>query len=249
MAAGKPGTALGPLAWRRRPESRDRDRPERRDRLPGSYIDSNSFVNKAAGLVRRAEELGREVFSPGATALLVIDMQDYFLKPGSHAYLPAAGRIIPGIRELSAAFSSRGLPVFYTRHVNTPQDAGSLGRWWNDIIRPDDPLSEITDELDTALGSVVEKTQYDALHGTEIEAALRDRGTERMVITGVATHLCCETTARSAFVRGFQVTMPFDATATYDEEHHLASLLNLSHGFATITTAAAVMAAVTRGDG
>jgi nicotinamidase-related amidase len=149
---------------------------------------------------------------------------------------------------LSSAFSSRGLPVVYTRHVNTQQDAGSLGEWWNDIIRPDDPLSEITDQLDTSIGSVVEKSQYDAMHGTGIERMLRDLGMKRVVITGVATHLCCETTARSAFVRGFQVTMPFDATATYDEDHHLASLLNLSHGFATITTVGDLVAAIAHGD-
>ena len=90
-------------------------------------------------------------------------------------------------------------------------------------------------ELDTTLGIVVEKHQYDAFHGTELEKLLRDRGVERVVVTGVATHLCCETTARSAFVRGFEVTFPVDGTATYDEQHHLATLLNLAHGFATAT--------------
>jgi isochorismate hydrolase len=47
------------------------------------------------------------------------------------------------------------------------------------------------------------------------------------------THLCCETTARSAFMRGFEVFFTIDGTATYNEEHHWAALLNLAHGFAT----------------
>jgi nicotinamidase-related amidase len=162
-------------------------------------------------------------------------MQGWFLEPSSHAYLAGAAHIIPGLVSLSEVFSEHGLPVVFTRHLNTEEDAGSLGTWWSDLIRVDDPLSEITDELDTTLGIVVEKHQYDAFHATEMEDVLRDRGVERVVVTGVATHLCCETTARSAFVRGFEVTFPVDGTATYDEHHHLATLLNLSHGFATAT--------------
>jgi len=53
-----------------------------------------------------------------------------------------------------------------------------------------------------------------------------------VVICGVMTHLCCETTARSAFMRGFEVFFTVDGTATYTEAFHRASLLNLSHGFA-----------------
>ena len=52
------------------------------------------------------------------------------------------------------------------------------------------------------------------------------------MIAGVLTHLCCETTARSAFVRGFKVFFTVDGTATYYEDFHRATLLNLSHGFA-----------------
>jgi isochorismate hydrolase len=48
------------------------------------------------------------------------------------------------------------------------------------------------------------------------------------------THLCCETTARSAFVQGYNVFFPIDGTATYNEEFHFATLTNLAHGFANI---------------
>jgi nicotinamidase-related amidase len=132
-------------------------------------------------------------------------------------------------------FRENGLPVVFTRHLNTQEDAGALGLWWSDLIRVEDPLSEIASALDTSVGVVLTKNQYDAFHGTGLEDMLRERGVKRVVVTGVATHLCCETTARSAFVRGFEVTFPVDGTATYDEHHHLATLLNLSHGFATTT--------------
>ncbi|MBN2565052.1 MAG: isochorismatase family protein [Candidatus Eisenbacteria bacterium] len=211
-----------------------------------SYLERVSFRREAESIARRSAALGRESFTPGATALLVIDMQGYFLNPKSHAFLPAAGSIIPGVSALARAFSGVGLPVIFTRHLNTERDAGSLGTWWNDLISAEHPLSAISDELDTTLGSIIEKTQYDALHETGLGARLRERGVTRVVITGVATHLCCETTARSAFVQGFQVTFPFDGTATYDEHHHLASLLNLSHGFATIASVDELLKAVSQ---
>ncbi|XXG60368.1 hypothetical protein AAC387_Pa04g2295 [Persea americana] len=61
---------------------------------------------------------------------------------------------------------------------------------------------------------------------------LRDKGIEEVIITGVMTNLCCETTARDAFVRGFRVFFSTDATATSSREMHEATLLNLGYGFA-----------------
>lgn len=209
-----------------------------------SYLTRRSFLREAEELVSWSEGLERGSFTPGATALLVVDMQGYFLEPASHAYLPSAADIVPGLVSLSRAFWESGLPVIFTRHLNTEEDAGSLGVWWNDLIRVEDPLSEITSALDTSIGIVLEKSQYDAFHGTGLEDTLRERGVERVVVTGVATHLCCETTARAAFVRGFEVTFPVDGTATYDEHHHLATILNLAHGFATTTRVRDLVAAV-----
>ena len=209
-----------------------------------SYLTRRSFLREAEELVSWSEGLERGSFTPGATALLVVDMQGYFLEPASHAYLPSAADIVPGLVSLSRAFWESGLPVIFTRHLNTEEDAGSLGVWWNDLIRVEDPLSEITSALDTSIGIVLEKSQYDAFHGTSLEDTLRERGVERVVVTGVATHLCCETTARAAFVRGFEVTFPVDGTATYDEHHHLATILNLAHGFATTTRVRDLVSAV-----
>ncbi len=198
------------------------------------YLDGESFHRKSRELVERAVELGRSVFTPGRTALIVLDMQRYFLDPDSHAHIPSAVDIIPGIRSLAAVFSERHLPVIFTRHLNTPENGGALALWWSDSIREEDPSSEITSDLDTSRGIVLRKSQYDAFYDTDLEDRLKERGIERVVICGVMTHLCCETTARSAFVRGFEVTFPVDGTATYDESFHLATLLNLSHGFATL---------------
>ena len=229
------------------PEPRCGARKDGRLTEKRAYITGSGFLRESEELVRWSSAAGRVAFTPGATALLVIDMQGWFLDPESHAYLPSAAQILPGLVALSRAFWEHELPVVFTRHLNTDDDAGALGLWWSDLIRAEDPLSEISSALDTSVGRVLEKNQYDAFHGTDLEDTLRERAVERVVVTGVATHLCCETTARSAFVRGFEVSFPVDGTATYDEHHHLATLLNLSHGFATATRVRDLLDDVLRG--
>jgi isochorismate hydrolase len=167
------------------------------------------------------------------SALLVLDMQRFFLEPTSHAYIPSAGAIIPGIQALVAAYSRRSRPVVFTRHLNTEQNAAMMSRWWRDIITERSDLSEVTDALDTGRGTLLVKSQYDAFYGTPLDDVLRQEGVRQLLICGVMTHLCCETTARSAFVRGYEVFFTVDGTATYNQDFHISSLLNLSHGFAT----------------
>jgi isochorismate hydrolase len=171
-------------------------------------------------------------FEPRESALLILDVQRYFSDPDSHAFIPSLPPVIPRIEELEAAYTAAGLPVILTRHVNTDDDAGLLLTWWKDLIRAGTAYGEIVPELVSADSVVLEKTQYDAFHGTDLERMLRERGVAQVVVAGVMTHLCCETTARSAFVSGFKVFLPVDATATYIEEFHFGSLLNLAHGFA-----------------
>ncbi|OGD76832.1 MAG: hypothetical protein A2Y64_02310 [Candidatus Coatesbacteria bacterium RBG_13_66_14] len=158
---------------------------------------------------------------------MILDMQRCFLEECSHAFVPSAPAAIPRINALAAACEK----VILTRHANTRENAGAMGRWWREIIEDGDPMGELDPRLD-ARGQIIVKTQYDAFYGTDLEKNLRELGARNVVITGVMTHLCCETTARSAFVRGFDVYLPVDATAAYTEELHRASLLTLSHGFA-----------------
>jgi len=98
----------------------------------------------------------------------------------------------------------------------------------------DNPLMEIIKVLNDKRVLVLEKSQYDAFYHTDLYTLLSTKGIKQVVITGVITHLCCETTARSAFMRGFDVFFVVDGTATLNREFHLASLRNLSHGFAVL---------------
>jgi bifunctional isochorismate lyase/aryl carrier protein len=188
---------------------------------------SRAMLDTLAAFRARHAEI---VFRSERAALLVLDMQDYFLREGSHAFVPSGGAILPNIQMLIQSFYADQRPVLFTRHIDT--EAGRMSRWWRDVIRAESPDSAITAALDTSKGLVIEKTQYDAFHQSALEETLRGRGVEQVVVTGVMTHLCCETTARAAFVRGFEVFFCVDGTATYTEEVHCASLFNLAHGFA-----------------
>lgn len=173
-----------------------------------------------------------EVIHPKQAALLVLDMQNYFLLEDSHAFVPSASTIIPGINKLISAFMETEQPVIATRHINTNEDAGMMSTWWRDLIDPESAHSQIATTLDVQNAIHLDKTQYDAFLNTALEGTLRNFQVKQVVITGVMTHLCCESTARSAFMRGFEVFFAIDGTATYNEDLHRASLLTLSHGFA-----------------
>ena len=203
--------------------------------MKSAYFSPDNIDGKSWQMLRTLENYGTRhgiAFIPERAALLIIDMQRYFLDRDSHAYVPSAPPIVPRIKKLADAFLKRNLEVVLTRHVNSKGDAGVLAEWWEDMITEGDPLSEIIAEFDATHSSVIKKTQYDAFYGTPLMDLLRERDAKQLVVTGVMTHLCCETTARSAFVRGFKVFLPVDGTATYSEDFHRAALLNLSHGFA-----------------
>jgi len=202
-----------------------------------SYFSAENIERKAAKLIQGLPAYRQKPHIPFAlqsSALLVLDMQKYFLDPESHAYIPSAKAILPGLQALIQAYHDLSLPIIFTRHINTLQDAGVMERWWQDLIRENTPLSEIEAELDISKGIVVKKSQYDAFHQTALEEILHKCHVTQVVISGVMTHLCCETTARSAFMRGFEVFFLIDGTATYNAEFHRASLLNLAHGFAIL---------------
>ena len=202
------------------------------------YFTRENLHQKTHAMLREVEAIvpGQGFsFAPSRAALLVVDMQEYFLRNTSHAYIPASKAVLPRIGALIHSFYKNGRPVFFTRHLNTEQNAKLMSVWWTDFLRETDPLSEITEELDSSQSIIIKKSQYDAFFETPLETLLNEKQITQLVICGVMTHLCCETTVRSAFVRGFEVFFPVDGTATYNEKFHLASLRNLAHGFAMPT--------------
>ena len=109
-----------------------------------------------------------------------------------------------------------------------------LAEWWNgDLIMDGTAEAELMPELERLPEDmVVGKNTYSAFRNTRLEEQLREMVVEEVIVTGVMTNLCCETTAREAFIRGFRVFSSTDALATSDLELHEATLKNLAYGFA-----------------
>jgi len=185
---------------------------------------------------------------PKGTALLVVDMQRFFLEPDSHAYLPDGVAAMSKVNELVTAYASKKLPLAFSRHVHREGgDPGALGRWWNDLIMEGDEMAELHPDLvapDTA--HYVQKDTYDMFRGNDLDDYLRANRVRTVVVTGVMTHLCVETTARSAFVRGYDVIVPADACGTSDPDLHVAALRTLADGFAVVCPTAVLLERIWR---
>ena len=174
-----------------------------------------------------------------SSALMVIDMQRFFLNPDSPTFTCGGLAIIPNLKRLITAFREAGRPVIFTRHEHHPSgiDAGIMGWWWEGMCLEGSPESEIHQELKPLPGEkVVSKHRYSAFYNTDLDTVLRCLKIEDLVVTGIMTNMCCESTARDACYRDYRVFFPADGTGSVMEEMHLASLLNLSFGFAQITT-------------
>ena len=162
-------------------------------------------------------------------ALLVIDVQEYFrtmVEP-----------IVENLLALVEIGRGKGVKIFFTRHghSNPDKDGGMLGKWWGDLIEYGSPEWELLGELNPSEKEpVIDKNRYSAFFNTGLDDRLRGLGIEDLIICGVMTNCCCETTARDAFVRDYRVFFVADATATANRELHLASLKNLAFGFAHI---------------
>ncbi|XP_018830122.1 nicotinamidase 2-like [Juglans regia] len=172
-------------------------------------------------------EIRRRNPDPKISALLVIDVQNYFSA--------MAQPILPNLLSTIHLCRRASIPVYFTRHShNSSEDHGMLEEWRNGDLIIDGTLeAELMEELDRRPGDVVvEKNTYSAFRDTNLDGLLWERGVGEVIVTGVMTNLCCETTAREAFIRGFRVFFSTDATATSDKELHQATLKNMAYGFA-----------------
>jgi isochorismate hydrolase len=180
-------------------------------------------------------------------ALLVIDMQEYFRE--------IAAPITANVVQLVAACRERHMPVVFTRQGNEadPESLGMLGRLWKEgIVRGSKEWRLLPELRPEPHEVVIEKTRYCAFHRTLLDELLRGRGVRDLLICGVMTNLCCETTARTATVLDYRVFFLADATATSDPALHEASLLNIAHGFGRVLETADALEAIRQrgaGDG
>ncbi len=179
------------------------------------------------------------------SALLVIDMQKFFLDPTSPTFTCGGPPIISNIASLIKAFRAADRPVIFTRHVHHPDgiDAGIMKWWWEGMCLEGSPESEVASEIAPLPGEKqVLKHRYSAFYNTDLETVLRCQGITDLVFTGIMTNMCCESTVRDAYFRDYRSFFLADSTGSVTEEMHKASLLNIAFGFAYVTTAAEILA-------
>ncbi|MFJ7150358.1 cysteine hydrolase family protein [Streptomyces sp. NPDC100445] len=201
---------------------------------------------------RDAYERGRASFDvrPERTALLVIDMQDEFVRPGWSPYwVPAATRMVPRLRQLIEDCRTASIPVIWTIFDNThleldrPRALRFLPHADTDWRRPGPtevwaPMGRRSDE------ALIRKSSYGAFYDTPLDTMLRNLNRDTVIVTGTLTNYCCGTTARQAYERGYKVVFGSDTTATDDESRQEPELAVLRKGFALVLTAEEITNAV-----
>lgn len=202
-----------------------------------------------------------QIDDPKRVALLVIDMENDFVRPGAPMHVPMATEVVPNIKRLIDACRSAGATVIYTAHVHGADrgDMGLMADFWPPINSQTALVDytegvEIYNEIKPQPGElVIKKHRYSAFYNTNLETQLRNRNIDTLIITGTVTNMCCESTARDAQYRDYKVIFVSDGTGTMDhpdlgagampaEEVQKAVLTSLSFCIAEIASTNEVLA-------
>ena len=186
-------------------------------------------------------EISEEVrLDPARTALVVVDMQNDFVKEDGSLVVPDAEGTIPAIKSLLDGARGSGAKVVFTQDTHTEGDP----EWdiWPEHVREGSWGWEIVDELAPSGDElVVRKVRYDAFYGTHLDHFLRLWNTKTVIVCGTVANICVHYTAASAALRWYDVVIPKDATSAldpFDLESSLRQTAFLFNG--TITTTEAV---------
>ena len=190
---------------------------------------------------------------PGRTALVIVDMQNAFVA-GSPIAAPRGTEVARRLNQLAGACRQSAIPVIWTRHVVRPDgsNTGLLGELVPPvaagIINEDAPTAAMHPLMDVRPGDVVVgKPRFGSFHGTDLEEILRSRGVDTLILGGINTNVCVDTTTREAAVREFQVLFLSHSTANFDlpdgglgpagaEELQRAACAVMAFGFAEVLT-------------
>lgn len=187
-------------------------------------------------------------------ALVIVDMQNDFVREGAPLEVPDARGTIDANRRLIEAFRERGRPVVFTRFVSRQTD--NLLWLWSPECHPDTRccwpghmrryvdceaprdsvavIDELTPEADDI---IIDKYGYGAFHGTPLDDWLKVLGVDSLVATGTVTQICVEETARQAFHHGYRTTIASDAVSSFAPDLHAATLKNFAMKFGWVAEA------------
>lgn len=202
----------------------------------------HKFEMPQAYVERVTQRQGRahtcETFDPKATALVVVDMQNFFMADGQLAACPEARTVVPNVNRLADCVRKNGGIVVWIQNLSADESleswsanaerytpAARADRWAS--MKPDAFGFQLWPELDVRPEDKrVVKRRYSAFiqGSSDIENVLDDHGIKTIIVTGVATNVCCESTARDAMMRNYRAMMVSDGCATSTDEEHAAGL-------------------------
>lgn len=172
------------------------------------------------------------------TALVVVDMQLYFMGQGQPSECPVAREIVPNVNRLADATRRAGGTVIWIQTHSGPESADFWSVYYERMtpengnkriegMSPGGSGFDIWPDLDVRdEDPIVPKTRYSAFipSPSKLEAVLRERNIDTLLITGVSTCTCCESTARDAMMLNFRTMMISDGCAAPSDELHNATL-------------------------
>lgn len=201
---------------------------------------------------------------PSTAAVLVVDLQNDFVRAGAPQEVPDARATLAAVAALLDAAREAGRPVIFTRYTAgpevthlawfSPECAPPLRSCWPGVQRPygdrPDPQNghDIVDELPPRPDEpIVDKYGYGSFHDTPLADVLRARGVRQVWVVGTVTQICVEETVREGYRRGFEMVVAADGVSSFDPAMHDATLRNLAHKFALVTDTATLRDALARG--
>ena len=203
-----------------------------------------------------------DMIDPRTTALLVIDMQNYFLKPGHQGEIASAREIVPNINKLATELRNRGGHVIWIR--NTTTDTRESWSNYHAFLQKPERAERRLASMETGQDGLeywhlndiqpedgkVTKNRYSAFieGSSDIEHQLRERGIEMLLITGTATNVCCESTARDAMMLNYKVVMVSDGLCTHTDAEHNATLSAFYGQFGDVQTVDEAIQSLDRGE-
>jgi nicotinamidase-related amidase len=195
-------------------------------------------------------------------ALMIVDMQNDFVRQGAPMEGPDARATIDQHQRLIAFCRNAGIPIIYTRYLAgpcrtlvyewSPQLEPPIlacqrghARYYTDVDRTLECMDSI-DEIYPEPGDyVIDKYGYGAFHRTNLDDTLHSLGVESLIVTGTVTQICVEETARGAFHHGYKTTVVSDAVSSYLPDLHTAALKNFALKFGWVSTTEEVLEALT----
>ena len=165
-------------------------------------------------------------FEPQRAALLIHDMQQYFLNFwGQDSQL--IEQVVKNIAKLRSYCKAQGIPVFYTAQPNQQSDADRalLNDMWGPGLNKHPEQQAVTRALaPDADDTVLVKWRYSAFHRSPLQEILQESGRDQLIICGVYAHIGCMTTAIDAFMRDIKPFMVADGLADFSRDEHLMAL-------------------------